>query len=365
MDNCRAAERALVAALVMGEVGPAELAGRLHRSDFTDPAAGACFAAALGHRDSAGSAVPDLPALLRDRGMLRSDGYPISELLEWLPTLPVPAHPEAWATLVVAGAMGRVVQACGVRLQQAVDGGDPQRPEAGRILTVAAAGRAALHGALRRWDALPQAWRDTVPARPSRPTQPAERASSELGDRLLEREVLAAVVAAPVLLDRMPWLRGKDFTDPTAAELFGAARQLHDAGRPVDLVTLAAAVAPLGSAAGSPVGEVGGQLRPERSFPAAVPYLARRLVEAAAVRASGRVAVDLTGLAAAPGSVGGLGRPVLDAALERLDALRPYAERLELAYRPSPARTIDLTRRDASRVQQTRAVTSVIDRHAG
>jgi hypothetical protein len=63
--------------------------------------------------------------------------------------------------------------------------------------------------------------------------------------------------------------------------------------------------------------------------------------------------------------VGGLGRPVLDAALDRLDALRPYAERLELAYRPSPARTIGLTRRDASRVQQTRAVTSVIDRHAG
>lgn len=366
MESCRAAERALVAALVMGQADPAELSGRLRSSDFTDPAAGACFAAVLGRTGAAG-AVVDLPELLRSRGVLRSDGYPIRELLEWLPSLPLPTHPEAWATLVVAGSVGRVVQACGTRLLQVTDGWELARPEAGRVLTVAAAQRAALHGALRRWDDLPAAWRDTPPARPlpSLP-EPAANGPTLIGDRELEREVLAGVVAAPALLDRMPWLRQEDFSDPACAEVFRSARQLHGAGRPVDLVTLAASLPP-GSPSGAAVdgpAEVCAGLRPDRSFPAAVPFLARRLLEATAVRDARQVGEDLLVLAASPGSVGGLGRPVLEASLVRLDRLRPHAERLEHAHRPAPGRTVDLTRRGASTLPVARRARTT-DRFAG
>jgi hypothetical protein len=350
----------------MGQADPAELSGRLRPSDFTDPAAAACFAAALGRTGAAGALV-DLPELLRGRGVLRGDGYPIGELLAWLPSLPVPTHPEAWATLVVAGSMGRVVQACGTRLVQVTEGWELARPEAGRVLTVAAAQRAALHGALRRWDDLPARWRDTIPARPL-PSVPRPVASGPtlVGDRVLEREVLAGVVAAPALLDRLPWLRQEDFTDPGCAEVFRVVRQLHGAGRPVDLVTLAASLAP-GSPSGAAVDRpaaVCAGLRPDRSFPAAVPFLARRLLEATAVRESRQVGEDLLVLAASPGWVGGLGRPVLEASLVWLDRLRPHAERLEQAHRPAPGRTVELTCRGASRLPVARRARTT-DRFAG
>jgi hypothetical protein len=350
----------------MGQADPADLSGRLRPSDFTDPAAGACFAAALGRTGVAG-AVVDLPELLRSRGVLRSDGYPIRELLEWLPSLPVPTHPEAWAILVVAGSMGRVVQACGTRLVQVTEGWDLARPEAGRVLAVAAAQRAAVHGALRRWDDLPARWRDTIPARPL-PSVPRPVATglSLIGDRVLEREVLAGVVAAPVLLDRMPWLRQEDFTDPGCGEVFRAARQLHGAGRPVDLVTLAATAVPASRSGADLDGpaEVCAGLRPDWSFPAAVPFLARRLLAATAVRESRQVGDDLLVLAASPGSVGGLGRPVLEASLVWLDRLRPHAERLELAYRPAAGRAVEVTRRGVSRLPVARRVPTT-DRFAG
>jgi replicative DNA helicase len=367
MEHCRAAERALVAALVMGQVDPTELAGRLHPLDFTDPAAGACYAAALDHR-TAGTAVLDLPERLRQRAALRSDGYPISDLLEWLPTLPVPAHPEGWATLVVAGALGRVVHACGTRLVQASVGPDGARPEAGRVLTVAAAARAALHGAVRRWDALPASWRDTLPVSTAAPAPAA--GSSYVGEpvaQVLEREVLAGLVAAPVLLDRIPWLRAEDFTDPGVAEVFAAVRQLHGAGRPVDLITLSAHLTPAGEVGAPPPSPwssvssppdaavaVCGELRPEQALLATVPFLARRLVEDAAVREAQAAGEALVSLAAAPGSAGGLGRGVLDAALRRLDGLRPYAARLEQAHRPALPRGRDRVRPAPARLPAPR-----------
>jgi replicative DNA helicase len=357
MEHCRAAERALVAALVMGQVEPSELAGRLHPLDFTDPAAGACYAAALDAPATAGL-VLDLPERLRRRAALRPDGYPISELLEWLPALPVPAHPEAWATLVIAGAMGRVVQACGTRLVQATVDPAGVRSEAGRVLTMAAAQRAALHGALRRWEALPSAWRDTLPLRtPDAAPGPPTRSAGDPAARVLEREVLAGLVAAPALLDRIPWLRAGDFTDPGVAEVFAAARQLHGAGRPVDLIALSAHLAPAderdartapppsaASPAPSAADAVCAELRPEQALLATVPLLARRLVEDAAGREAHAAGQALVTLAAAPGSAGGWGRGVLDAALQRLDGLRPYAERLEQAHRPAMPRGRDRAR---------------------
>lgn len=362
MEHCRAAERALVAALIMGQVDPADLAGRLHPLDFTDPAAGACYAAALDHR-SAGTPVVDLPDRLRRHSQLRSDGYPIRELLDWIPTLPVPAHPEAWATLVVAGSMGRVVHACGTRLVQSSVGHEGSRVEAGRVLTVAAAQRATLHGALRRWEALPPSWRDTLPARGPSPVTRPTGAARVPGDQLLEREVLAGVVAAPVLLDRIPWLRAEDFTDRGVAEVFDVARRLHSDGQAVDVITLSANITPAGELGAPATGStpapgsaaaVCAELRPEQAPLASVPYRARRLVEGTAVREAWATGEALIALAATPGSAGGIGRPLLDAALSRLDALRPHAERLEQAQRPLRARAADCSRTDPTRLPAPR-----------
>jgi replicative DNA helicase len=372
MEHCRAAERALVAALVMGEVDPTELSGRLHPLDFTDPAASACYAAALAHGRC--GPLTDLPQVLRNGGALRSDGYPISELLAWLPTLPVPAHPQTWAALVIAGSLGRVVHACGTRLLQAVDP-DGSRPEAGRVLTVAAAQRATLHGALQRWDALPRSWRDTMPAATQEPALPPAAAEpvAPVGQSV-ELEVLAGLVAAPALLDRMDWLCAEDFTDPAIARIFTTVRQLHTSGRPVDLVTLAAAVSPAAGVATAacasvsegergPV-EIAADLRPHLAVPTTVPFLARRILEDAAVRRAHAAGEDLVRLAGASGSAGGLGRPLLERALSRLEVLRPYTQRLERATRPAPERAIARGVASSRPVPEPRAA-SALHRCAG
>jgi hypothetical protein len=175
--------------------------------------------------------------------------------------------------------------------------------------------------------------------------------------------VLAGVVAAPVLLDRIPWLRAEDFTDPSVAEVFDAARRLHSVGRPVDVITLSASITAAGDG-GAPVGAAGpalggaaavcAELRPEQALLATVPFLARRMVEDTAVREARATGASLIELAAAPGSAGGLGRPLLDAALSRLDGLRPHAERLEQAQRPLRARAVDRLSTDPTRLSAPR-----------
>jgi replicative DNA helicase len=138
MEHFRAAERALASALVLGAADPRDLAGRVRASDFTDPAAGVVFGAALGS-GSAQSLAEELPALLRRAGLLRQDGYPLSQVLDWLPRMPTPAHPEAWATLVVAGAIGRQVRASGERLQQSAEAAQAGRCQPGQLLALVAA----------------------------------------------------------------------------------------------------------------------------------------------------------------------------------------------------------------------------------
>ncbi len=165
MESCRAAEHALIAALMLGAADPAELSGRVRGSDFTDPAAGLLFEVVMDapSRQRAGLG-QDLPRLLRARGQLRGDGYPLRQMLEWLPHLPVPARPRPWAGLVVAASISRVVGQCGVRLMQASETSlMSQAYGAGRVLAVAAAQRAAVHAAARRWQGLPASWRDGVP----------------------------------------------------------------------------------------------------------------------------------------------------------------------------------------------------------
>lgn len=355
------AEQALVASLVLGHIDPRELTGRLQREDFFDPAAGVIFqtvvdAAAGGRRVDPST----LPTMLRAAGELRSDGYPIRPLLDWLPTVSVPAHPRAWAGLVVAGSLTRHVDAAGVRLQQASNGYRDLLWGAGRVLAVAAGQRATVHQALVRWEGLPGSWRHAVSTKlqpisssyPSRPPAPATR-----DEQLLERELLAGIVAAPAVLDQVRWLQPRDFTDPGCADLFSVVRQLHLEGRPIDLVTLSASLptSPFAARAldtlpastglpsesliepDSPAIRVCRELELHLAHPQMVPWMARQQLESSLLRMADATGQDLVAFASAPTSFGGVGGPVLRAALARLDDFTDDGRRLELAQRVAPS----------------------------
>lgn len=338
MEHFRAAERALVTALVLGHADPADFAGWVGPADFTDPAAGVLLEAVM--QSGAGKWAPEeLPAVLQRRGLLRRDGYPISHLLEWMPKLPVPIHAEAWATLVVAGTLGRQVHASGVRLQQSAEAGLEGRHPPGQVLAMVAAQRAALASSQHRWDSLPARWCDTLPAPLTVVDQalPArarlDNANGEPEGARRERELLAGLVAAPQLLGRIPWLAEHDFTDPSCGAVFTTLRRLHETGHPVDVVTLPALCDPSPPRGGSAALASG--LRPEQAIPTAVPFLARQVLGHAISRDVHRVGEDLVQLAAAPAEAGGLGVALLTAAQGRLESLRPYAVRLENSTRES------------------------------
>jgi hypothetical protein len=342
-----------VAALVLGQADPAQLSGRLSGRDFYDPAAGLIFDTVLAAPRTAGAPhelVTALPALLRAAGELRGDGYPIRPLLDWLPSVSVPAHPEAWSALVVASALGRQVDAAGVRLQQVACGyRDLPWGGAGRVLAVAAAQRATVHAAQMRWEELPSSWRHALPRSPQ--GLPAYRAPSRepvTGDELIvERELLAGVIAAPALLERLRWLHAGDFADPAHASLFATVEQLHAERRPVDLVTVAATVpqvhtGPRRTESHAPSTEVVlsvcRSLQPHRVFPGTVPWLARQQLEASLLREAEATGTRLSALAATPIEVGGLGGPVLRQAVRELDELGDHTRRLEAATRVAPCR---------------------------
>ena len=377
----RDAEHALVAALVLGHADPAELSGRLTTRDFFDPAAGLIFETVM--TGAAGGRPVDpvsLAALLRAAEQLRGDGYPIRPLLDWLPTVSVPAHPQAWGALVVASSLTRQVEAAGVRLGQASDGYRDLVWGAGRVLAVAAAQRATVHQALVRWESLPGSWRhavtSTLQATPAgvtagvpgglRPLRPVSR-----DEQLLEQELLAGLVAAPRLLEHIGWLQPRDFTDPACGQLYTALRQLHREGRPIDLVTVAAtlpttpdqrrvdepAIGDAGSEPESAVLRVCRSLQPHRAFPATVPWLARQQLEGSLLRAADETGKDLVRIAASPVSVGGLGGPVLRAAVARLDDFTDEGRRLEAAQRTAPSR--DDAGAEPSTVTRLRALDTV------
>ena len=369
MDLSRAAEAALVSALVLGEADPADLSGRLRPGDFTDPAAAVMLEVALGAGRSGGlEAGVDLPRLLQAQGLLRRDGYPISSLLEWLPRLPTPVHAEAWATLIVAGALARQVHASGVRLLQSVDAATEHGQGPGRVLAMAEAQRAAVSSAARRWQELPARWRATVPAGaepPSTTTVPDGQRAEPAGSAR-EQVLLAGLVAAPQLIGRLPWLDVTDFSDRACGELFGTLRRLHEFGHPVDVVTLAAAADPASARPdGLSPASLAASLRPELAFPTQVPFLARLVLADSVIERARVVGEDLVGWTVSAGTVH-CGTPaLLAAARDRLDSLRPQAVRVENAYadtRPPPdgARRLPVTR------SLTRTPPAVcLDRHAG
>ena len=350
MESCRAAEHALIAALVLGAADPAEFSGRVRGGDFTDPAAGLLFEVVMDapSRQLAGLG-EGLPRLLRAREQLRGDGYPLRQMLEWLPRLPVPARPGPWAGLVVAASVSRVVGQCGVRLMQASETSlTSQAYGAGRVLAVAAAQRAAVHAAGRRWQGLPTSWRDAVPepgAAPLVDSGPgaggrqwaAARAWSAASG--VDCELLSAVVAAPVLVERLGWLRPEDFTDPGCGELYATVRTLHGSGRPVDVITLAAALeaapggatGPRGAAAAA--GEQGWLgVDPLLGQPAMAELLARQLMTVAVLSDAHAAGAQLRDAAGAPATAAGADLEVVGQALRRLDQLAERGRRWQQAH---------------------------------
>ena len=341
----REAEHALVAALVLGHADPADLSGRLSGRDFFDRAAGLIFDTVL--TAARRGAVRPGEALTA----LRTDGYPIRPLLDWLPRVSVPAHPQAWSALVVASALSRQVEAAGVRLQQAAGAYSDLPYGAGRVLAVAAAQRATVHAALMRWEELPASWRHTLHLSPQGLPPAAPRPTARVGgdELILERELLAGLIAAPELLSHIRWLQPTDFADPAHGELFTVVRQLHDEGRPIDLVTVAAAL-PLTTPTAVPglepetpaappevVLEVCRRLQPHQAFPGMIPWIARQQLEASMLREAGSVGVRLTELAATPVAIGGVGAPVLRQAVRVLDEFGDQSRRLEAATRTAPS----------------------------
>ena len=375
MESCRAAEHALVAALVLGQADPAELSGRIRASDFTAPAAALLFQVAMDAplqvRETLGQ---DLPGLLRARGALRGDGYPLREMLDWLPHVPVPTHPEPWATLVVAGSVSRVVGQCGVRLMQVSETAmTSQAYGAGRVLAVAGAQRAAVHAATRRWKDLPASWRAGVPqTRAEAPVTDGGKAggTGTAGSRVwsaaegVERDLLSAVIAAPVLVERLSWLRAEDFSEPACGDLYAMVAALHQAGQPVDLITLTAALdfAPdglLGRAAraGADRGQHWGGLDPRLGQPALAGFWARQVMTVSVVRDAHDAGARLCEVATVPAWAGGAGLTMLGQVLGRLDALAERGRRWQRAHiRPSSDLSGDRARRGLHRERPSLAL---------
>ena len=166
MDDVRRAEETLVGTVVLEPRRLGEVAGWLQPADFGSPACRLLYQRLLDVRHLGGDEPGGARLLeqLRERGELRSDGYPISSLTRWFDAVPARPHAAAYGALVLEGALGRQVEAAGLRLVQA-----SSRLGPAHALAAAVTQRAVLAAAQRRWCAVPRVVRTAV-----RTTGPAE-----------------------------------------------------------------------------------------------------------------------------------------------------------------------------------------------
>ncbi len=240
VDEVHGAERALVAGLVLEPARLAEVSGWLRPQDFDLPVCALVYRRLLDLHHGAGRVDPaGLVGLLRGRGELRRDGYPIVQVSGMFDGVPVPARLPVYAGVVVGGGLARQVSAAGRRLEQAC----AQSREPGRLLAAAAVQRAALAGAQQRWRALPAAGLlnggpPVTPAHGSGPVRLPEPAWGAAADELA---TVGGVLLAPGLAAGVGrWLAPADFTDPGCRLAFDRIGQLTARGMPVDRVMLAA-----------------------------------------------------------------------------------------------------------------------------
>ena len=324
MEDVQSAEQALVGLLALdpGRVG--EVAGWLSPSDFAVPAAGLLFARLLELHASGRHEPGALLELLRARGELRRDGYPVSALMRWWDTTPVPGQPAAYGRLVVAGQVARQLNAAGVRLVQVACSGGPAR-----ALSMVLLQRSLLTAARRRLGPEPS-HSSPMPTRSFVAPQPRP-AGVEQDVEYAELVTVGAVVVSPAASAVGRWLSPGDFSSAEIGEVFGAAISMRLSSRPVDRVTVVAELRARGSEA-----DAGLVARCEAAVPvaASVGFYARRVL-AASVRQQvedagtviARLGEDRPGGTAA----------AVDAAIARLDGLSPLASRLRIALGSSAA----------------------------
>ena len=236
-DDVRLAEQALVGGLILEPHRLGEVAGLLSPADFGSPACGLVFERMLGLR-AAATAVTATALLdaMRERGELRSDGYPISGAVRWLDQVPAAASLPAYARLVVEGSACRRVERAGLRLVQLA--GQQDRPV--RALLGAAGVRSALVAELRRLGAptlrpgSPAPAGGSVPAMDGSPARPVDEdlAHAELA-------TVGSVLWAPSLMYRLRrWLEPADFGSAECGVIFGRITTMVRDGVPVDRVTV-------------------------------------------------------------------------------------------------------------------------------
>lgn len=228
-DDVRLAEQALVAGLVLEPHRLAEVAGIVGPADFGSPVCGLLFGRL---RDGMRAGAEGLPDLLRERGELRGDGYPLNRLVQWFDLVPPVASLPEYARLVVDGAVCRRVRQAGERLVQVAQTGRPEQ-----CLRAVSVQRSVLLAERRRLSCVSWPHGDG-----SVRSGNAVRATSRVpvGADVVHAELVTvgAVVLAPAMARRLSWLRPADFAAADVARVFGRVLSMVRDGIPVDRVTV-------------------------------------------------------------------------------------------------------------------------------
>ena len=338
MDDIRCAEQALVAAVVLAPQRRREVDSWLSGSDFASATCGLIFDR-LGEL-AAGTGEVDASQLLesfRDRGELRSDGYPVAQLLRWFDA--VPPHPPvaAYGGLVLEGWSARRVEAAGTRLVQVAARGAPAR-----AVAAAAGQRTMIAAARRRWCAVPEQVRLSPVARTAVAAQARGAVRSmPVGDVSAELVVVGSVLTAPGVVRRLSgWLQPSDFAHQHLAHAYGVAVSMAASGAPVDRITVGAELRRSAPRVGwTPLLMAAEEAVP---VPSAAAFYGRQVVDAAVVRGVAETGEQLVRLGRTrPGGAAVL----VEAAIAELDALAPTTRRFRQSRVGSVVRrTPELTR---------------------
>lgn len=325
MQDAELAEQALVAVLALEPARVREVWGWLSPADFGVPPAALIFARLLELQTSGRCDPAGLPELLRSRGELRGDGYPMSLLLRWWDTAPAPGHVAAYGRLVVAGQVARQLTAAGVRLVQVAEGDRPAR-----ALSIVRVQRALLTAALRRLESLPgaEATRATAPAPAAVDARGAVAAATPEVEEA-ELVTVGATLLSPHAARLALWLTPSDFESAELGGVFATAVAMRADGRAVDRVTVNAELRARGRLV--PVELLD---RAEGAVPVAgaVAFYARRVLSASVqrqVRTAGFTLAEL-GKQRPGGTVA-----AVRAGIATLDGLAPLSGRFRLALASS------------------------------
>ena len=238
------AERALLGAILFDPDGQREILRLVTPDDFYRPWHGQVLAAM--HRvDARGESPGPLEVyaeLKQDPDLPRSVSHDAVPLASLLHDTPRSAHAPAYAGIVIGSAIRRRLTLAGGRLcqfaQTTADPVDDRELETARW--VIAQESRALRNCWQRWTTLPAPVRQDLP--PSRPSDPAATAADRSQDTTattIGQAALRDVIAMPnVMNDIAGWLQPRHFADPSHATLYQVITDLHQAGIPIDPVTV-------------------------------------------------------------------------------------------------------------------------------